>query len=135
MQAVYHLLPNVLKRPERIDIFGFHESPSPKQVVALNQTVHDNVTELPKTFGLAQNYPNPFNPTTTIEFSVPKTEFVTLKIYNLLGQEVANLVSEKLTAGKYKYDWDAGRLASGVYLYQLKTDQGFSQTRKLILMK
>ena len=85
-------------------------------------------------YQLSQNYPNPFNPTTTIEFSIPRTEFVTLKIYNLLGQEVVTLVSENLTAGNYKYTWDAGSLASGVYMYKIETGS-FTQTRKLILMK
>jgi hypothetical protein len=83
---------------------------------------------------LHQNYPNPFNPTTTIEFSIPKSEFVTLKVYNILGEEVATLVSEKLTAGKYKYDWDAGRLASGVYLYRIQVGD-FVEAKKMILMR
>jgi len=88
----------------------------------------------PKDYTLSQNYPNPFNPTTTIEFSIPKTVFVTLKIYNILGQEVATLVSEKLINGSYKYTWDAGHLASGVYYYKLEAG-GFIKTNKLILMK
>jgi len=90
---------------------------------------------LPNTFSLEQNYPNPFNPTTNIAFSIPKSGFVTLKVYNILCEEVATLVSERLAAGKYKYDWDAGPLASGVYLYRLQADPGFSQTRKLVLLK
>ncbi len=90
---------------------------------------------LPKTFSLKQNYPNPFNPSTTIEFSIPKSEFVTLKIYNLLGQEVATLVLDKLTPGNYKYTWDASGFASGVYYYRLETDKRFVQTRKLIVLK
>ncbi len=85
-------------------------------------------------FFLGQNYPNPFNPSTNIEFSIAKSEFVTLKIYNILGREVSTLVSERLTAGKYKYEWDASELASGVYLYRLETE-GFLKTRKMILMK
>jgi len=88
----------------------------------------------PHEYSLSQNYPNPFNPSTTIEFSIPKSEFVTLKIYNLLGQEVATLVSDKLTPGEYKYTWDASQLASGVYIYKLETDN-FNSTKKLILLK
>jgi len=88
----------------------------------------------PDVFTLSQNYPNPFNPTTTIEFSIPKTEFVTLKIYNLLGQEVAPLVSDKLNTGNYTYPWNASAFASGVYYYKIEAG-GFIQTRKLILMK
>lgn len=89
----------------------------------------------PDVFILHQNYPNPFNPATTIEFSIPNSEYVTLKIFNQLGQEVTTLVSEKLIAGKYQYTWDAGSLASGVYLYSLTTSSGFSQSKKLVLLK
>jgi hypothetical protein len=93
-----------------------------------------NNPEYPKTFKLYQNYPNPFNPTTTIEFSIPKTEQVTLRIYNLLGQEVTTLVSEKLTPGEYIYTWNASQLASGIYLYKLQTES-YSSTKKLILLR
>jgi len=79
-------------------------------------------------------YPNPFNPSTTIEFAIPNTEFVTLKIYDSLGEEVATLVSDKLPAGKHKYIWNAAGLGSDVYFYKLKAGK-FVQTRKLILMK
>ena len=89
---------------------------------------------IPATITLFQNYPNPFNPTTTIEFALPQSGYVTLKIYNILGEEVSTLVSERLTAGKYKYDFDAIGLASGVYLYCLKAES-FKQTKKLILLK
>jgi hypothetical protein len=89
---------------------------------------------LPKCFALYQNYPNPFNPKTNIQFSIPKTEFISLKIYNLLGQEVTTLVSDRLTAGSYSYDWDASKVASGLYLYRLETE-GYAETKKMILMK
>ncbi len=89
---------------------------------------------LPKVYSLKQNYPNPFNPNTTIEFGLPKTEFVTLKVYNILGQEVATLVSDKFTPGVYKYDWDASGFAGGVYMYKIEA-ASIAQTRKLILMK
>ncbi len=88
----------------------------------------------PTEFVLHQNYPNPFNPNTTIEFSIPKSEFVTLKIYNLLGQEVATLASDKLTPGNYKYTWDAGSLASGVYVYELNVGD-FVEAQKMILLQ
>jgi len=88
----------------------------------------------PLQYSLKQNYPNPFNPTTTIEFSLPESEHVTLKIYNLLGQEVATLVSDKLKAGSYNYSWDAGSLASGMYFYRLVTEN-YSCTKKLILLR
>jgi len=90
--------------------------------------------ELANDFMLMQNYPNPFNPATTIKFSLPLADFVTLRIYNILGGEVATLVSEKLPPGSYKYDWDAGELASGVYFYKLET-KDFTQTKKMLLVR
>jgi polyhydroxybutyrate depolymerase len=88
----------------------------------------------PNDFALKQNYPNPFNPSTTIKFSNNKTQFVTLKIYNPLGQEITTLVSEKLNAGKYQYIWHAGSLASGVYLYRLRAGE-YVETLKMILIR
>ncbi len=93
-----------------------------------------NLETTPVNIFLHQNYPNPFNPSTTIEFSIPKTEFVTVKIYNLLGQEVETLVAKKLNAGSYKYDWDAGKLASGIYMYRLEAGD-FGETKKMVLIK
>ncbi len=94
---------------------------------------HLDVT-VPLSFDLKQNYPNPFNPSTTIEFDLPKTSQVTLKVFNILGEEVVTLVSERLSAGSYSYEWDAANLASGVYLYRLQAGN-YVQTRKMILMK
>jgi len=88
----------------------------------------------PYDFKLSQNYPNPFNPNTTIEFLIPKTEFVALNIYNLLGQEVATLVSENLKSGNHKYNWNASSFASGVYVYTLKAGS-FQQVCKMIYLK
>jgi len=93
----------------------------------INETV-------PLSFELKQNYPNPFNPTTTIEFSIPKTEFVTLKVYNIIGQEVATLVSDKLKAGKYNYSWDASDMASGVYIYRFQFGDKI-ESRKMVLIR
>lgn len=89
---------------------------------------------IPLSFQLKQNYPNPFNPTTNIQFSISNSQFVSLKIYNLLGQEVTTLVSEKLKAGKYQYIWDAGFLASGVYLYHMQAGE-YVETKKMILLR
>jgi len=94
-----------------------------------------NDLPFPKSIALKQNYPNPFNPLTTIDFSIPKTEFVSLKIYNLLGQQFITLVSGKLKAGNYQYKWDASGFASGIYYYRLSTESGFVKTRKLVLLK
>ncbi|NJD23010.1 MAG: T9SS type A sorting domain-containing protein, partial [Melioribacter sp.] len=79
-------------------------------------------TTLPDKFNLDQNYPNPFNPSTIIAFNISQQSFVTLKIYNILGQEVATLVSKTLPAGNYREVWDASNFPSGIYIYQLCSD-------------
>lgn len=89
---------------------------------------------LPTSFRLDQNYPNPFNPATTIQFAVPQTSQVSIKLYDLRGREVATLLDDRLAAGEYKLQLDAGALASGVYFYRMRS-QGFVQTRKLTLLK
>ncbi len=91
------------------------------------------MNNIPVAYNLSQNYPNPFNPTTTIEFSIPNSGFVTLKIYNVLGEEITTLVSEKLSFGSYAYNWDARNLASGIYLYRLQAGD-YIETRKMVLM-
>ncbi len=90
--------------------------------------------EVPLEYALQQNYPNPFNPSTIIEFSVPRSNYVTLKIYDTLGEEVATLVSENFSAGRYKVQWDGSRFASGIYFYRLQAGE-FVQTKKLLLLK
>jgi hypothetical protein len=87
-----------------------------------------------KNFALRQNYPNPFNPSTRIEFSVPKSTFVMVKVFNLLGEEVATLASQEVNAGRYTVDWNAGSAPSGVYFYRL-TAGSFVDTKKMMLMK
>jgi hypothetical protein len=88
----------------------------------------------PTTYSLSQNYPNPFNPSTTIKFAIQKAGMVSLKIYNILGQEVATLVNEDLKTGSYSYKFDASRLSSGIYFYSL-TSGDFNQTKKMLLLK
>jgi hypothetical protein len=88
----------------------------------------------PIDYALEQNYPNPFNPSTTIKFSVPEATNVTLAIYNTLGQKVTELVNTKLEAGRYSYQWDARNVATGMYIYELRTDK-FVSTKKMILLK
>ena len=85
-------------------------------------------------FSLEQNYPNPFNPTTQIEFSIKKSGMVTLKVYNMLGQVVATVVNENLTAGSYKANFDGANLASGVYAYKLIAND-YSAIKKMVLIK
>ena len=89
----------------------------------------------PSEFMLYQNYPNPFNPETAIGYRLSAISQVNLNIYNIVGQKVTTLVSERQPAGRYEVTWDASGFASGVYLYRLATDNGFVQTRKLVLLK
>ncbi len=88
----------------------------------------------PLAFSLDQNYPNPFNPTTTISFSLPESRLVKLSIYNVLGQEVFKLVDQNLSAGQYKYQFDAKSLESGVYYYKIQAGD-YTSIRKMTLLK
>lgn len=92
------------------------------------------VRQVPTQFALEQNYPNPFNPTTTIKYSLPAQGMVHLTVYNLLGQEVATLVSEQQAAGVYAIQWNAASVPSGVYFYQLRTGEAIV-TKKLTVIK
>jgi hypothetical protein len=101
----------------------------------------------PDLFILRQNYPNPFNPSTTIEFTLPKSEFVTLKVYNIIGEEITTVVSKKLQAGNHTYQFDGSDLASGIYLYRIVIDSygevgdparrtgEFQDVKKMVLIK
>jgi hypothetical protein len=91
-------------------------------------------TLVPMTFALDQNFPNPFNPSTQINYAVPTKSFVTLKVYNVLGQVVSTLISGQLQAGNYTATFDGSKLATGVYIYRLEAD-GASITKKLVLLK
>ncbi|RCK72912.1 MAG: hypothetical protein IGBAC_0404 [Ignavibacteriae bacterium] len=111
-------------------------------VIARITPVERKYADVPDVFELAQNYPNPFNPTTTIQFILPEDAIVTLKVYNILGQEVATLANKELfTEGMNEVEFDAGKLASGIYFYQLTAEgvgenaQKFSQVKKMVLMK
>ena len=95
----------------------------------------------PSTYSLSQNYPNPFNPSTTIKYSIPdvistggRNLLVTLKVYDILGKEVATLANEEKPAGKYEVDFNAANLTSGIYFYQLKSGQ-FIEIKKMVMVK
>ena len=94
----------------------------------------DRDDALPDKFALDQNYPNPFNPVTMINYQLPMINDVDLSIYNLLGQRVATLVSERQSAGRYQVEWDASGFSSGVYYYRIKAGE-FEQIRKMVLLK
>ncbi len=97
-------------------------------------SLESNDFEIPVIYKLSQNYPNPFNPSTTIEFSLPKSEFVELKVFNILGKEVASLVSKKLNQGNHTYQFDGSNLASGIYYYQLVAGD-YREVKKMILLR
>ncbi len=90
--------------------------------------------EIPSAFKLKQNYPNPFNPATIIEFSVPKSSYVKLAVYDMTGKEVDVLVSQNLNAGIFKTNWDASKYSSGVYFYTIRADD-YHDSKKMILIK
>jgi hypothetical protein len=90
--------------------------------------------ELPKEFSIAQNYPNPFNPSTTIDYELPKSSFVTISVYNILGKEIATLVEGEKSAGYYQVTWNAENLPSGIYFYTFKAGNKIA-TKKMILVK
>jgi hypothetical protein len=91
-------------------------------------------TEIPGAYSLKQNYPNPFNPSTSIEFSIPQKEFISLKVYNILGEEVQNLVNQDLSPGSYRFDFNASSLTSGVYFYRISAGS-FTEVKKMLLIK
>ena len=96
--------------------------------------VEVSLNQVPKKYSLSQNFPNPFNPSTSIEYVLAERSFTSLKIYNVLGEEVATLVSEVKSPGIHKAEWSADGFSSGVYFYRLQT-RDFAQTRKLILLR
>lgn len=89
---------------------------------------------IPSEFKLSQNYPNPFNPTTNIEFSLPEKSLVKLKVFDVSGKQITELVNENLTVGTYKVDFDGSPNSSGVYLYTLETEK-FTETKRMVLIK
>jgi len=100
----------------------------------LSTGVESRVLIVPKRFSLDQNFPNPFNPSTTISFKIPSRQFVTLKIFNVLGKEVATLTNEELPAGTYSRQWNASGYPSGVYFYRLQAG-AYAETKRLIILR
>ena len=94
----------------------------------------ENSSEIPTEFSLAQNYPNPFNPVTNLGFGISNLEFVSLKVYDIAGKEVAVLVNEKLAPGRYEIKFDGSNFASGVYFYKI-TAGNFSAVKRMFLIK
>ena len=94
----------------------------------------EDIVNLPKDYLLEQNYPNPFNPNTKISWQTPKSGYQTLKVYDVLGNEVTTLIDGDKEAGKYEINFDASQLSSGIYFYKLQTGS-FIETKKMILLK
>ncbi len=97
-------------------------------------SVDNNFGEIPVRFELKQNYPNPFNPKTIISYQLPVTNFVKLKVYDILGKEIVTLVNEKQSPGSYSVTFDGSNLSSGIYFYQLTTE-GYTDTKRMVLIK
>jgi hypothetical protein len=109
-----------------------------KQIDFEGSFTYSNIVEVeveaPNVFTLEQNYPNPFNPSTVINYQLPVNSMVTLKIYDILGNEIVTLVNEEKPAGSYEVEYDGTELPSGIYLYKLQTSN-FIDTKKMILIK
>ncbi|MCF8241762.1 MAG: lamin tail domain-containing protein [Melioribacteraceae bacterium] len=111
---------------------GYQLLPRSTEDFMIPDAVNDDA--VPEKYALFQNYPNPFNPTTTIKFAIPEAGLVTLKVYNILGQEVATLINKELDASFHVFEFDATQLSSGVYLYSIQAGS-FFETKKMLLLK
>jgi len=106
---------------------GFHEYGGISKITRIENEISDK-------FSLSQNFPNPFNPVTNIAFSLPKSSFVNLVIYDILGREIETLIKESLSPGKYIIEWNATAYPSGIYFYKLQVEN-FSDSKQMILIK
>ena len=135
------------------DIFGLYHLDSPGEPPGTGQwstnlyfaiidgeeygepvSVEDDLTNLPLDLSLSQNYPNPFNPTTKITYTIPQSSFVMLKVYDVLGNEIATLINEEKPAGIYEVEFDGSDLTSGIYFYKLRASN-FIETKKMVMLK
>ncbi len=95
--------------------------------------VYESATELIK-YSLSQNYPNPFNPSTTISYQIPQRGFITLKVYDVLGNEIETLISEEKPAGIYEIEFDGANLPSGIYFYRMRAGS-LVESKKMVFLK
>jgi len=119
-------------RTNKIHVIPDNELPPPAPSFDNDPSVSGKTN--PTEFVLSQNYPNPFNPTTTIHFEIPEESYISLRVYNLLGQEVMKVLDEKREAGRYDVSIDGSTIASGVYFYRLVADN-YIETKKLLLLR
>ena len=131
-------IPGTSLNPELLNVVcSFPDEDNPIAVNTVTASSDDNIM-LPDEFALFQNYPNPFNPSTQISFDIPKSEFITLRIFNLLGQDVKTLTSKIMNPGRYTFEWDGKDLlnndvASGVYFYELRGESFISRKKMLLI--
>ena len=127
---------------ENLSVVVFIQSSAAKTVYQSETITYADLTisdvntthQIPAEYSLEQNYPNPFNPTTNIRFRIVEGGFVTLKIYNVLGNEVATLINEEKPAGNYVVTFDAAQFPSGVYFYTIDAGN-FTRTKKMLFLK
>ena len=123
---------SLMRKPDRL-----YMDPNDPDSWCASLVIHGNIVkerQLPETYLLRQNYPNPFNSSTTIAFSLPSKSFVTIKIFDVIGREVAAIVNEELSEGSYTRQWNAQRISSGVYFYRIRAGN-FVETKKMILLR
>ena len=131
-------IPGTSLNPELLNVVcSFPDEDNPIAVNTVTAASDDNIM-LPDEFALFQNYPNQFNPSTQISFDIPKSEFITLRIFNLLGQDVKTLASKIMNPGRYTFEWDGKDLlnsdvASGVYFYELRGESFISRKKMLLI--
>ncbi|MDY0083504.1 MAG: T9SS type A sorting domain-containing protein, partial [Ignavibacteriaceae bacterium] len=139
VQSGKHLIADIplnISNPELITINKLILINTDRQKITNSKTeiIYGNAPTLPLDYVLYQNYPNPFNPMTTIQYSIPKKSIVSLKVYDLLGTEIATLVQEEKNRGVYSVDFEGFGMSSGVYFYRLQADE-FVQTKKMLYLK
>ena len=125
--------PRAINSPYDMPLDVWSNSPKPEEDGPLITSVRD-LPGNPNVYSLDQNYPNPFNPSTMIRFSIADAGFVTVKVYNLLGEAVATLINSELTSGSHEVDFNAANYSSGIYFYTI-TANNYVATKKMILLK
>jgi hypothetical protein len=116
------------------DIYAVRSNGGISKAIVLLTNVQNISSEIPDSYKLGQNYPNPFNPSTTINFDIPKSSDVTIKVFDALGKETVLLVNGKYNSGKYSVTWNAENYPSGVYFYEIKSGD-FREVKKMMLVK
>lgn len=126
--------PRAINSPFTMPLDIWSNSPKPEELEPVIITSVKEIAGIPNVYSLEQNYPNPFNPATLIRFSIPEQGLVTLKVFNLLGEEIATLVNSELTNGTYEVDFNGANFGSGIYFYTI-TANNYIATKKMILLK